>query len=54
MNAVRYVMPVWMGAPELVGLVLASLAAVLWAAVEWHWSTLTVGLRSPVDLERRR
>jgi hypothetical protein len=53
-NAVRYVMPVWMGAPELVGLVLASLAAVLWAAVEWHWSTLTVGLRSPVDLERRR
>jgi hypothetical protein len=52
-NAVRYVMPVWMGVPELVGLVLASLAAVLWAALEWHWSTLSVGLRSPVDLERR-
>jgi hypothetical protein len=52
-NAVRYVLPVWMGITELLGLVLASLAAVLWVAAEWRWSSLSVGIRSPVDLERR-
>jgi len=53
-NAVRYVVPVWMGLPELLGLCLASLAALLWVAVEWHWSSVAITVRSPVDLERRR
>ena len=53
-NAVRYVLPVWMGAPELLGLVVASLAALLWVALEWRWSRFGIRVRSPVGLERRR
>ena len=53
-NAVRYVLPVWMGVPELLGLALASLSALAWLAAEWRWSSISVGVRSPVSLERRR
>jgi hypothetical protein len=52
-NAVRYVLPVWMGGPEILGLVVASLAALLWIALEWRWSSLGVTVRAPVGLERR-
>jgi hypothetical protein len=48
-NPVLYVLPAWVGYPELLAIVSGLLVAVLWGAVEVHWSAWSV--RSPFVAE---
>jgi hypothetical protein len=48
-NPVLYVLPAWVGYPELLAIVSGLLVAVLWGAVEVHWSVWSV--RSPFVAE---
>jgi hypothetical protein len=54
LNAVMYVLPVWMGIPQLLALIALCLTVVGWVALELRWSKYGVALRSPVSLRSNR
>jgi hypothetical protein len=54
MNAVAYVLPLWMGTVELLALVGFCLGSLTWVVAEWRWSSLDVTVQKPIELERNR
>ncbi|WP_049893816.1 arylsulfotransferase family protein [Halogranum rubrum] len=54
LNAVMYVLPVWMGIPHLLALVALCLTLVGWVALEWRWSKYGVAFHAPVSLRSKR
>jgi hypothetical protein len=53
-NAVLYVLPVWMGLTQLLALVVAVLSLLAWAALEYRWSNYRLAVHAPLSLRRGR
>nr|WP_255194917.1 arylsulfotransferase family protein [Halorarius litoreus] len=51
-NAVMYVMPVWMTRVDLAALLVLVGTVVVWAGTEAYWSPWQATVRRPLDLER--
>jgi hypothetical protein len=53
-NAILYVLPVWMGLTQLLALVVAVLSLLAWAALEYRWSNYRLAVHAPLSLRRGR
>ncbi|NHN43116.1 arylsulfotransferase (asst) [Halorubellus sp. JP-L1] len=51
-NAISYVLPRWVTPIHAVAVVLLLLVVPTWLALEYRWSTVSLGVRSPVTFER--
>lgn len=52
MNAVMYVLPIWMGLLELGALVIFLLTLLLWGIAELYWTSWRLGVNWPFRIER--
>lgn len=52
-NGVVYVLPVWVGATELLALTVCGSVLLVWGAVEWRWSGRSLAFRVPITVRRR-
>jgi hypothetical protein len=53
-NAVLYVLPVWMGIPQLLALVVAVLTLLVWGVAEYRWSNYRMAVHRPLSFRSDR
>lgn len=53
-NAVLYVLPIWMGIPQLIALIVLCVTVIGGVAAEWRWSKYTLSVHSPISLRSKR
>ncbi len=53
-NAFRYILPAWVGLPELLAGFAAVVTGIIWIVTEWKWSTWSATFQWPITLTRNK
>ena len=52
-NAIKYVLPLWMGKEQVVALFAFLAAVTTWTTVEYRWSRIAISFGSPIQIVKR-